>query len=969
MRTENIAYLLAVAAAFASCTKETAPEILISQDPVHEVCLKVGIEGSEDGTRTIVQSGGSVVWNYNEESISVFTAPGTQWKFTKKPGSGPTAEFTGGFSGSPSSYVAVYPYSEDNDMQAGSSAPGYGAYDYCITSSILLQQEAMPGTFSMGIYPMATAAATNSFTMYGLAGGISLPLKEDGVVKCIIVRSNSGEILSGTLTAGLSLADPVPGNILMTEGSDKVILCDAWRGTPLRGGTWTSYLAVLPPTTLSKGFTIFFIKNDGTIVRVATDKEINIKRATFSRIANLDEKMEAPVTVEPVDLGLSVKWSPYDLGTLDPWDTGLSYSWGMINLRRYSEDDYSAPASDVLQINADIAHETLGGEWRMPTREEFQELKDKCTWVKTSEGWKVTSKINGKSIVIPDAPHWTATKSYEFRNGTVSACDDLYAKKFIRPVTAPSKAIAFADATLKSVLVAAFDANGDGELSELEAATVEKNAFTSIDWGDKSRFTSFDEFRFFTGMKELPDFVFNNWTNLVSIALPASASEMPYQMLKGCTSLTHIDIPASIKEVGGFMDCSSLKSIVLPEGVEALHYRAFQNCSNLESITFPGTIKEIGGASFWGCVKLNSVYAGSLENWMNIDIGEEGHPFNFTQADEAHLYIDGALLTSVNVPAGITVIKPQLFRRCRDIKSVTIHDNVTEVGRGAFMGCFYIEDLHLGKGIQKIESDAFRACWNIPSLDLPEGLVSIGDDAFDTCIKIQSVRIPSTLKYIGAYAFSSCGALSNVYLPSLSSWLAVEIDLYGTPWSGLLDETPLHLYISGVETTSIEIPEGVSAIGNYSFYACKSITSVTIPSSVKSIGEEAFYMCPSLESVSCAEGLESIGNSAFYACKALFDITLPSSLKTIGDYTFGYCSALKTIVIPENVSSIGRYAFISSKGLTSVYLMPVTPPAAGQKIFDGLSSFPVYVPAASVSAYKSASGWSTYSSWIKAYPD
>ena len=103
MRTENIAYLLAVAAAFASCTKETAPEILISQDPVHEVCLKVGIEGSEDGTRTIVQSGGSVVWNYNEESISVFTAPGTQWKFTKKPGSGPTAEFTGGFSGSPSS--------------------------------------------------------------------------------------------------------------------------------------------------------------------------------------------------------------------------------------------------------------------------------------------------------------------------------------------------------------------------------------------------------------------------------------------------------------------------------------------------------------------------------------------------------------------------------------------------------------------------------------------------------------------------------------------------------------------------------------------------------------------------------------------------------------------------------------------------------------------------------------------------
>ncbi len=967
MSTRNLFLASAIAAAaLASCTGELSPEVLISQDSARELSLKLGIEGHEEDTRTFVQSGGKVVWNYNEESISVFTAPGTHWQFTKKPGSGPTAEFTGVISGSSPAYVAVYPYSEFNDMQSGSSVPGYADYDYCITATLPLLQEYYEGSFSMDTYPMAAAAASNTFTMYGLAGGLVLPVKEDGTVKYAVVRGNAGERLSGQLTAGLSLTDPVPGNIQVKDGSDKVILCDPWRGTALPGGPWSKYHVVLAPLTFTKGFTVFYVKTDGTIARATTDKEVTIKRATFAIVSNLNEKMEAPVSVEPVDLGLSVKWSPCDLGTLDPWDTGLSFAWGKTELWNYSGSDYSAPLSDVMTISDDAANTILGGEWRTPTKEEFQELLDYCDWAKTDEGWKVTSKANGNSITLPDAPHWTATKGYEFKDRSVSACDALYAKKFIRPVNAPSEIINFADKTLEAVLVSSFDTSGDGRLSANELAVVDYNALFGVSWGDKSRFTSFKEFRYFTGLSSIPDYLFSGWTSLVSIVFPSSVEELPNSLCEDCTSLTDIEIPPTLKSVGGFSGCTSIKSIVLPEGVERISFNAFMNCSNLKSITLPGTLQKIEASAFWNCYGMSEFYVPSLEAWMNVELGMEAHPFSYSHEPETHMYVAGTELTKLVVPSAYTSIKPIQFYFCRGITSVTLHDGITEIGKEAFCLCTSLTELKLGKGLKTIREAAFRSCFGLTSLTLPEGLTSIGDNAFSTCYNLQSLTIPSTLTQIGSYAFNNCSSLSHVYLASLSSWLAADIGYSGVPWTSLGEETPLHLYISGVETTSINVPEGTKAIGNYAFSTCNSITSVTVPSSVKSIGTDAFHNCPHLESVSLAEGVESIGNAAFSGCTSLLAIDLPSSLKSLGNGALNRCAALSTLVIPENVTSIGNYAFSYATGLTSLELRPVTPPEAGEDLLLGVPQIPVYVPAGSVSAYKSASGWKTYASWFSA---
>ena len=67
----------------------------------------------------------------------------------------------------------------------------------------------------------------------------------------------------------------------------------------------------------------------------------------------------------------------------------------------------------------------------------------------------------------------------------------------------------------------------------------------------------------------------------------------------------------------------------------------------------------------------------------------------------------------------------------------------------------------------------------------------------------------------------------------------------------------------------IDIPVGVTSIGERAFYDCTSLTSLDIPDGFTSIGEDAFRGCSSLVSVTIGKGIVSIGKFAFYYCNAL----------------------------------------------------------------------------------------------------
>ncbi len=115
---------------------------------------------------------------------------------------------------------------------------------------------------------------------------------------------------------------------------------------------------------------------------------------------------------EWVDLGLSVKWATKNVGASSPSDYGDYYAWGETSTKSSYTDDTSKTLDKSMgniggNSSYDVARYRWGGSWRLPTKAECQELVDKCTWTWTNQGghngYKVTSKINGKSIFLPAA--------------------------------------------------------------------------------------------------------------------------------------------------------------------------------------------------------------------------------------------------------------------------------------------------------------------------------------------------------------------------------------------------------------------------------------------------------------------------------------------------------------------------------------------------------------------------------------
>ncbi len=138
---------------------------------------------------------------------------------------------------------------------------------------------------------------------------------------------------------------------------------------------------------------------------------------------------------------------------------------------------------------------------------------------------------------------------------------------------------------------------------------------------------------------------------------------------------------------------------------------------------------------------------------------------------------------------------------------------------------------------------------------------------------------------------------------------------------------------------------------------------------ITAIGDQAFYERENLISIELPNSITSIGNRAFMRNYNLRKVIMPRGLVTIGEQAFYWCNSLTEITIPENVKMIERLAFIGALNLGKIICKPVTPPALGPETFVYVnSSAGIYVPAASLDAYK-ASPWAKYGNIVAAEED
>lgn len=211
--------------------------------------------------------------------------------------------------------------------------------------------------------------------------------------------------------------------------------------------------------------------------------------------------------------------------------------------------------------------------------------------------------------------------------------------------------------------------------------------------------------------------------------------------------------------------------------------------------------------------------------------------------------------------------------------------------------------------------DDFRRCKNLSSITFSDSVTSIGRRAF-TGNGLREVSCGSGLTSIGEYAFAGNYNLSALTIPNVTT-----------------------------------IEEGA-------FQSCSGLTSLVLPDTLTTIGSNCFYNCKSLTNVHLSNNLTTIGGQSFYGNTSLTSINIPNSVATIGMGAFAGCHAMTALTIGSGITSIGDSAFNVCSGLTSITINATVPPTIGVFTFDKTNNAPIYVPEASVSAYKAATNWS-----------
>lgn len=306
------------------------------------------------------------------------------------------------------------------------------------------------------------------------------------------------------------------------------------------------------------------------------------------------------------------------------------------------------------------------------------------------------------------------------------------------------------------------------------------------------------------------------------------------------------------------------------------------------------------------------------------------------------------------------------------IREVKIGDCVDiKIVDGAFMGDWYefLTSVTLSNTVKWIGFNAFQGCKRLNNITIPNSVTRIDGNAFNGCDSFTNIVIPDSVTTVGPYEeqgepttegiFAYCDGLTSCTLSRSMTNISPSM------FRGCKSLTSVGGSGSGA---SVEIPSNITKISEEAFYICDGITSVTIPNTVSELGGRVFKGCDNLRNVSLPNSITDISDSTFNACSSLTNIIIPNSITRIGSSAFYHCN-LSSINIPSGVTFIGDEAFARNSGMTSVSVNAITPPTLGSKAFDYTNNCPIYVPAASVDAYKAASGWSDYASRIHPIPN
>ncbi len=316
------------------------------------------------------------------------------------------------------------------------------------------------------------------------------------------------------------------------------------------------------------------------------------------------------------------------------------------------------------------------------------------------------------------------------------------------------------------------------------------------------------------------------------------------------SSISSVKIPETVTSIGqyAFQYNSAMADLTIPEGVSSLGTYVFYYCTALETVTLPTTLTAIPSNAFYGCTALTKV-AYSDADEENEEALQLTHCLSI---GERAFYNCSDLVGHLTLPATLEDIDDRAFYQC-GFTSVTVEANeekpllVKGTSKyGPFYYCSALETAYL-----------YRNCYNSTSLE--------------------STSTHEYGIFRGVY-HSGYGGLTTAYIGGS----VTDLVLYSFYDNAYLKEV------------IFEEDNEVETIEKNAFQSCPALESINLPIGLTTLGQYSFRNCTSLKELDFPDGLTEITQYLCYGCTALEKVTFgdESKLTTISQYAFNGCTSL-----------------------------------------------------------------------------